>query len=443
MKNRIKKHKFDILIVIVLMMLFITPFFGTKAMLTDVEIQPVSIQITTGILDITLKDNTTGNIGALNYNGNINNGSYIVLKENLSVENIGTLVNDLSVKSSFSEQPGVVEKFRIELIKSNGQSIDISGNSYISLKGFINSGDKFALKISYNGLLPTKATTINAEIYFRGTQPNDQQSAPTMFTDVEKIQYTINVAAQNINSDFEFASNSGNFRYSLKELNMYYGYDELNKFVPYNYGIIKLLIPTDIEYKNLKIKFDSSALKYIKENFDLSSRVLTLYFEPTGTQSRDYSFWQYDGQIAIDVMDGSSIVKSDQIGFRNNATSRPAYVSEIGFTTDGFSLLQNNGFTAKLISKNIVTLKDKSIFSSLGYLKYENNTFSMTALPVQLDQSKFLTFSQNKFNYIQNTYPYEITRDNNGAVTSDTGMFKIKSQISDRFIVILRTVVNE
>lgn len=436
MKNSIKKFKFYILIAIVLMMLFITPFFGTNAMFTDVEIQPVSIQITTGIFDITLKDNTTGNIGALNYAGSISQENFVLLKENLSVENIGTLTNDLLVNSSFSD------KFYVELINENGTSKEISGDTYISLKGFINTEDKFTLKVTYKGLLPTNAIIIDGEISFRAIQPNDNQSNPTMFTDVEKIKYIINVAAQNINSDFEFASNNGNYRYSLKEFNMYYGYDELNKFVPYNYGIIKVLIPNNVEYSNIKIKFDSSTLKYIKENFDISTRVLTLYFEPSGIQLRDYSFWKYEGQIAIDVMDGPSIVKSDQIGFWNNATSRPAYVYEIGFTTDGFSTSQNNGPAATLISKNITTLKDKSIFSSLGYLKYDNNTFSMAILPVQLNQLKSLTFSQQKFNYIAKTYPFEISRTNNGN-TSDTGTFMVQSQISNRYIVLKRTVINE
>jgi len=365
MKNRIKKHKFNIFIATVFMMLSTTPFISSNAMFTDVEIQPVGIQITTGIFDITLKDNLTGNVGALNYIGNINQGSLVLLKENLSVENIGTLTNDLSVKSSFSVQPGDAEKFRIELVKSNGQSIDISGNSYVSLNGFMNSGDRFTLKVSYNGLLPTSAKVVDVEITFRGTQPNDQQNNPKMYTDTEKIKYTINVAAQNNNSDFEFASQNGNFRYSLKEFNMYYGY-EGNNLVPYNYGKIKVLVPTNIDHNNLEINFYYSAPKYIKKDFDPSTRVLTLYFESNGITSREYSFMKYTGQVAINVMNGQSVVINDQIKFYDELTSRPGYAYEIGFSTDGLTTLQNNGnLVAKLNPKNINVAFKKNLIRLL------------------------------------------------------------------------------
>lgn len=181
------RSKLIIRICLVLIIFSFVTFYGTSAFFADSEELSTGINITTGTLDIQLKDSFRNTIGDQSYILNLDPTTKSQMIGNLTISDIGSLSSNLSTKIIVGGPIDVAKLFQLFLVDATGKEIPLS-ETYKLLSNVQNTGATFGVKILFSGALPVNYGELAIKVVFRATQPNDDFSNPKMFTDIQEIR---------------------------------------------------------------------------------------------------------------------------------------------------------------------------------------------------------------------------------------------------------------
>lgn len=184
-----KKDKSYLMIKISLIMIVFSfvNFYGTDAFFTDSEELSTNINITTGTLDIQLKDYELNTVGDQSYILQLTQTIKSQMIGNFSVKDIGSLSSSLSAKVIVEGPTDVVNLINVSLVDSSGSETLLSEN-YKPVNSIHNTGNTFGVKIVYTGTLPFNSGDLAVKVELKATQPNDDFNNPKMFSDMQEIR---------------------------------------------------------------------------------------------------------------------------------------------------------------------------------------------------------------------------------------------------------------
>ena len=288
-----------------------------------------NISITTGSIDINVKDSNDVKVESKNYTGVMSKSNLNIVQNNFTISNVGSLNSILSAAVVFDDLSSNKDDFKVYLTNTNNQLLELyNDGKYQPLSAFIESGDTFGVKIVYTGLFPQRNTTLGTKIVLRGIQPNDNLISPKMFRDTETINYTIQMNAD----DEKWLDIGKGFKVNYDQLDMYFGKNAEENTVNLNDGILKIQIPEGTKTNDYKFNFENSSsqagVRY-KSHTIVGNTIIVRY-------EINYALSGYSGtELSNNIIILIPITKNNDPSYYHQVnTSKDAFTRKLMLSTD-------------------------------------------------------------------------------------------------------------